>query len=65
MRYFRVLGKNLGEEEYLNILGQSNTIVLQNAWISFIPKSSIEYINSNFHLKYSDPENQIFVRNNL
>ncbi len=65
MRYFRVEGKNLSGSEYLSILNKSNTVLLQHSWASFIPSSSIDYINSQFKLRYSDPENQIFVRDNL
>lgn len=63
MRYFRVIGTNLSNKDYIKIINQSRTILIEPFARSFIPKVIFSYINQNFYLLYNDGENQIYVKN--
>lgn len=62
MRYFRILNQNLTEKQYLEILQSSNAVLLEPFANSLIPSSTLQYIEQNFNLKFSDPIHQVYAR---
>lgn len=63
MRYFRVMGTNLTEEQYINILNRTNTVLIEPFAKSMIPFSIQDYIKGNFNLVYLDTFQEIYTRN--
>lgn len=62
MRYFRVMGKNLDDGQYRDILSKSNTILIEPFIQSLLPSSILEEINQRFIVIYNDGKNYIYVR---
>lgn len=62
MRYFRVLGNNLDDKEYLDILGRSKTVLLEPFANGFIPQAILKYIYKTYQLIYTDGINSIYVK---
>lgn len=61
MRYFRVMGTNLNNQTYLDILNNSSTVLLEPFAISKIPPDIQDYIRGNFNLVYQDTTQQIYT----
>lgn len=62
MRYFRVMGTNLSEPEYKEIVNRSNTVLIEPFAKSFIPQNIKEYIQLNMTLVYQDTNQQIYTK---
>lgn len=62
MRHLKVLGTNLSEEEYENIISLSKSVILENSALSMIPLSQIENIKNNFIVVYIGQNESIYVK---
>lgn len=62
MRYFRVIGKNLEKEDYLRIIKNSNSILVEPFSSSYLNQEVLNYININFKKHYDDGINSIYVK---
>lgn len=62
MRYFRVLGQNMKEEDYFQIIQKSNTIFIEPFASAYLNQKILSYINQNFQKTYDDETNSIYVR---
>lgn len=62
MRYYRVLGKNLDEKEYLDILNNSQTVLLEPFAYELTPQQLVQYIYSNYQAVYTNGINSIYVK---
>lgn len=63
MRYLRVMNKNLTDEDYLDIIKRSNTILIEPFAKSMLSPIISNFIQNNFTIIYQDSIHQIFVRN--
>lgn len=62
MRYFRVMGKNLSERNYFDILNRSGSIIIEPFGTSLLPPNVLNYIKNNFQLVYRDHDQQIYSK---
>lgn len=62
MRSLKILNHNLKTSEYLVLLSQSNTILLEPSARTMLSKIPLSYIDSNFEIVYSNSIEQIYVR---
>ena len=62
MRYFRVMGRNLTDLEYRQILDRSRTVLIEPFARSMIPATIVNYISNNYRLTYHDQDQQIYVK---
>lgn len=62
MRIRRVLGKNLTEHEYKEILGRTNTVLIEPFAKNFMPKNIYKLITTSFNLVYDDGVQQILIK---
>lgn len=62
MRYFRVIGRNLQEEDYMKIIQNSKTILIEPFAYSYINRKILDYIITNFQEVYNDGINSIYVK---
>lgn len=62
MRYFPVIGKDLDDLSYLNILKSSKTVLIEPFASSRFNNNSLSYIHRNFQQIYNDNTYQIYVR---
>ena len=63
MRYFRVMGTNLTDEQYINILRITNIVLVEPFAKSITPLTIQDYIKGNFNLIYQDASQEIYTRN--
>lgn len=64
MRYFRVMGTNMDAADYIKILKNSQTVLVEPFASAFLGPESLYYINQNFRQVYDDGLNKIYVKNN-
>lgn len=64
MRYFRVTNSNFAEEDYLKIIQNSRTILIEPFASTLLNQKILNYINGNFQKTYDDGRNSIYVREN-
>ncbi|OGE44053.1 hypothetical protein A3A45_03785 [Candidatus Daviesbacteria bacterium RIFCSPLOWO2_01_FULL_36_8] len=62
MRYFQVLGTNLDQTQYLDVIKNSNTVLVEPFMLRFLQKEVLDKIKEDFNLIYSKNENYIYVR---
>lgn len=62
MRYFRVVNRNLTEEEYAKVLQDSKTILLEPFMLTLIPSSILDKIKKDFKQIYNDQTKSIYVK---
>lgn len=62
MRYFRVIGKNLEEENYLRIIQNSKSILIEPFASAYLNQRVLNYIKRNFKKTYDDGINSIYVK---
>lgn len=62
MRYFRVTNSNLAEEDYLKIIQNSRTILIEPFASTLLNQKILNYINRNFKKTYDDGRNSIYAR---
>lgn len=63
MRYFMVLGKNLDEYSYADIVNRSNTVLIVPWDYLFLPKNILKNLNNQFKLIYDHEGSKIYVKN--
>lgn len=64
MRYFTVVGQNLDEQIYTNIINRSNTVLLVPSDYLSLPDSILKNLNKQFKLIYDQDSSKIYVRIN-
>lgn len=62
MRYFTVIGRNLDERTYTNIINSSNTVLLGSWDYLSLPASVLKDLNKQFKLIYDKDNSNIYVR---
>jgi len=62
MRYFRVMGNNLTDSDYRQILDRSRTVLIEPFASSMIPATVKNYISNKYQLVYYDQDQQIYVK---
>lgn len=62
MRYFRVMGTNLNDQSYQEILDRSNTVLLEPFATSMLTREIKNYIQTTFNLVYQDENQKIYTK---
>lgn len=62
MRHFEVLGENLTEEQYLDILDRSQSVLLEGFSKRMLPTSILDRIPQSFQKIYDNTDESVYVR---
>lgn len=62
MRYFQVLGTNLDQTQYFDIVKNSNTVLVEPFMRRLLQKEVLDKIKEDFNLIYFQNDNYIYVR---
>lgn len=62
MRYFSVIGQNLDEKTYTDIINKSNSVLLTSFDFLSLPENVFRNVNKNFKLLYNKDGNKVYIR---